>query len=249
VGHSCRQARGGCDEGRASLQQRKCVDMSLETSYGRMYDVTLTLNGDLPIFPGEPGVALEPVHRIANGDPANVSKVSMGTHTGTHLDAPLHFFDGASTVADLPLDTLIGPALVVGFQLANTIRASHLARIDLPAGTQRVLFKTRNSALLRQSQFSRDFVSIDPSAAHWLLEHGVRLVGVDYLSAEQFGRTPAETHLTLLGAGVVIVEGLDLLDVPAGQYDLICLPLKLPADGCPVRALLIEQPAEVQRPS
>ena len=213
-----------------------------------MYDVTLTLTGDLPTFPGEPGVTLEPVHRIANGDPANVSKLSMGTHTGTHLDAPLHFFDGAPTVADLPLDALIGPALVVGIQVADTIRANDLARIDLPSGIQRVLFKTRNSALLRQSHFSRDFVSIDPSAAHWLVERGVRLVGVDYLSAEQFGRTPAETHLTLLGAGVVIVEGLDLLDVPVGQYDLICLPLKLPSDGCPVRALLIGQPPEARRP-
>jgi arylformamidase len=213
-----------------------------------MYDVTMTLTGDLPTFPGEPGVTLEPVHRIANGDPANVSKLSMGTHTGTHLDAPLHFFDGAPTVADLPLDALIGPALVVDIQLADTIRAHDLERIDLPSGIQRVLFKTRNSALLRQSQFSRDFVSIDPSAAHWLVERGVRLVGVDYLSAEQFGRTPAETHLTLLGAGVVIVEGLDLLDVPVGQYDLICLPLKLPADGCPVRALLIGRTPEARQP-
>src|SRR5689334_6700661 len=109
--------------------------MSLETSYGRMYDVTLTLTGDLPTFPGEPGVTLEPVHRIAQGDPANVSRVSMGTHTGTHLDAPLHFFDGAPSVADLPLDALIGPALVVGIQFADMIRASDLARIELPAGT------------------------------------------------------------------------------------------------------------------
>jgi arylformamidase len=192
-------------------------------------------------------VTLDPVHRIASGGPANVSKVCMGTHTGTHLDAPLHFFDGAKTAADLPLDALIGPAVVVGVQADDAIRANDLARIDLPAGTQRVLFKTRNSALLRRSQFSRDFVYLDPSAAHWLVERGARLVGVDYLSAEQFGRAPAETHLTLLGAGVVIVEGLDLLDVPAGQYELICLPLKLPADGCPVRALLIGPPAEAGR--
>jgi arylformamidase len=221
--------------------------MSLEITHRHVYDVTLTLTGDLPTFPGEPGVTLEPVHRIGSGGPANVSKVCMGTHTGTHLDAPLHFFDGAKSVAELSLDALIGPAIVVGIQVADTIRANDLARIDLPAGTQRVLFKTLNSALLRQSQFTRDFVSIDPSAAHWLVERGVRLVGVDYLSAEQFGRTPAETHLTLLGAGVVIVEGLDLLDVPAGQYDLICLPLKLPADGCPVRALLIGPPPEARQ--
>jgi arylformamidase len=224
------------------------MDMSLELTARQVYDITLTLAGDLPTFPGEPGVTIEPVHRIASGGPANVSMVCMGTHTGTHLDAPLHFFDGGQTVADLPLDALLGPAVIVSIQVADAIRANDLARIDLPAGTQRVLFKTLNSALVRQSQFMRDFVYIDPSAAHWLVERGIRLVGVDYLSAEQFGRKPAETHLTLLGAGVVIVEGLDLLDVPAGQYDLICLPLKLPADGCPVRALLIEQPPEAGRP-
>ena len=222
--------------------------MSIELASGQIYDVTLTLTGDLPIFPGEPGVTLEPVHRIASGGPANVSKLCMGTHTGTHLDAPLHFFDGANSVADLPLDVLIGAATVVGIQADDMIHASALAQIDLPAGTQRVLFKTRNSALLHQSTFRRDFVSIGPSAAHWLVERGVRLVGLDYLSAEPFGHTPAETHLTLLGAGVVIVEGLDLLDVPAGQYELICLPLKLPSDGCPVRALLIGQPPQAGRP-
>src|SRR3954452_9711138 len=134
--------------------------MSVEISYGRVYDVTLTLTHDLPIFPGEPSVPINQVHRIASGGPANVSKVGMGTHTGTHLDAPLHFFDGAQTAADLPLDVLIGPAIVADMQVADTIGAHDLARLDLPAGTQRVLFKTRNSALLRQSQFTRDFVSI-----------------------------------------------------------------------------------------
>jgi arylformamidase len=225
------------------LPEAEICEMPAEHAQRTIYDLSLTLTSELPIFPGEPGVSLTPVHRIAQGQPANVSRLAFGTHTGTHLDAPQHFFEGAPTVADLPIDILIGPALVVELDAADTIGAADLARANLPEEAHRLLFKTRNSALLHQPTFTRDFVSIDPSAADWLVRRHVRLVGLDYLSVERFGRQPAQTHLALLGAGVVIVEGLNLLHVPAGEYTLICLPLKVPADGCPVRAVLLGDPA------
>lgn len=209
-----------------------------------MYDITLKLTSELPTFPGEPGMSLEPVHRIARGGPANVSKLCFGTHTGTHVDAPEHFFDNAATVADLPLDVLIGPVIVSKFDVPRAITASDLDRANLPPDMRRVLFKTSNSALLHQRDFNRDFVYIDPSAAHWLVDRGVRLVGLDYLSVEGFGHQPAETHQLLLKASVVIIEGLDLLHARPGAYTLICLPLRVQTDGCPVRALLLNHPLQ-----
>jgi arylformamidase len=205
-----------------------------------IHDVTLTMTSELPTFPGEPSMTLSPVFRISHGDQANVSKLCFGTHTGTHVDAPEHFFDGARTVADLSLEALVGPVIVAEPAVDDAIREADVAGLGLPSGARRILFKTRNSSLLHQSQFHRDFVYIDPSAARWLVQQGFALVGLDYLSVEQFGRHLAETHLTLLEADTVIVEGLDLTKVSPGSYHLICLPLKVPTDGCPVRALLLD---------
>jgi arylformamidase len=204
-----------------------------------IHDVTLSLRPGMVTYPGEPGFSVSPVERIADGHSANLSHLCMGSHTGTHIDAPVHFLEGGATVDDLPLDALVGPAVVVSPD-AELITADLLSALAIPKDATRILFKTRNSALLHQPTFSTDFVSVDPSGAQWLVDRGVKLVGVDYLSVEKFRSEKHETHLILLGAGIPIIEGLDLGEVQPGSYDLICLPLRVPADGCPVRALLIE---------
>lgn len=204
-----------------------------------IHDVTVTMTGVLPVYPGEQGINISRTKAIEKGDSMSLSHLSLGAHTGTHVDAPAHFYEDGTTVADLPLDVLIGPAVVVETPPGQMITAEMLPNLSIAEGAERVLFKTGSSGLLHQPQFSPDFVAIDPSGARWLVDRGVKLVGIDYLSVEDFGREPAETHLTLLGAGVIIVEGLDLGDVAAGVYELVCLPMKIPAEGSPVRAVLI----------
>ena len=209
------------------------------------FDISVAIApGETPVYPGDPGVEIESWAALARGDAANVSMLHFGAHTATHVDAPAHFIAAAPTVATLPLDVLIGPAHVV--EIAGDVRAiaaEHVAA-HVPAGAERVLFKTRNSQFWAQPAprtFRTDFTYITPGAARALVERNVRLVGIDYLSVEQFKSEDFATHTTLLTRGVVIVEGLDLRAVPAGQYELICLPLKLTGgsgDGAPARAVL-----------
>lgn len=207
----------------------------------RFIDVSVRLSPATPTFPGNPPFACEPVKRTARGDTANVTAVRMGTHTGTHVDAPRHFFDAAPGVDALPLDVLIGPARVV--EIAGPprgIEAVDFAGAGL-AGETRVLLKTANSALWRSSEFDKGFAFLDESGARWLLDHDVRLVGIDYLSIEQFKRPGAPVHHLLLERGVIIVEGLDLGRVSAGRYEMYCLPLDIAgADGAPARVVLRE---------
>jgi arylformamidase len=206
-----------------------------------LYDVTRTLIEGMPTYPGEPGPELTSLKRIADGDPANVSRLSLGVHTGTHVDAPVHFFEGAAGAETLPLDALCGPVRVVGIDDPEAVRVPELERAGLD-GVQRVLFKTRNGELASDPSFRRDFVSIGPEAAEWLVARDVRLVGVDYLSVEAFGAPEPRTHRTLLAARVVIIEGLDLREPPPGDYDLWCLPLKLAgSDGAPARVVLVSR--------
>ena len=211
----------------------------------KVHDVSLVMRPDMPTWPGEDGPTFTPLRRIAKGDGANVSIVSFGNHTGTHVDPPSHFIDGANTVDKLPLDALLGPCRVVGYEGDRHISSAWLARA-VPAGTERLLFRTRNSARWRQTQatFDRDFVALDESAARWCVARGVRLVGVDSLSVEPFGsgKLGYPVHLTLLRANVVIVEGLDLGAVGPGEYELACGPIKLAGgDGAPARVFLIER--------
>ena len=207
----------------------------------RIYDISLGVSPDLPVWPGDPAIKLERVKSIAEGANSNVSHLACSVHVGTHVDAPLHFIDGASAVEKLPLKVLTGRAYVVDMRRADTIDAAALEASDLPPRTRRVLFRTRNSDywVRKQPEFQKDFVAIEPSGAEWLVRKGVQLVGVDYLSVAPFGRSK-DTHRILLEAGVVVVEGLNLSDVRRGRYTLYCLPLKLVgSDGAPARAILV----------
>jgi arylformamidase len=190
----------------------------------------------MPIYPANAGVALRRIDAIADGAVANVSAVDLGAHTGTHVDAPNHFLDGAGGVDTVALAPLIGPAVVVDATAVDkTLDAAAVAAAGVPAGAERVLFKTRNSQLWEQDEFSEDFVSFDASGARALLDAGVSLVGIDYLSVGDPG-----AHRALLGADVAVVEGLDLRAVEPGPYQLVCLPLKLVgSDGGPARAVLL----------
>lgn len=203
-------------------------------------DISVGVSPDLPVWPGDPPLELERIASLADGDEANVSRLAVGVHVGTHVDAPLHFLEGGASVDQLDPGTLVGPAQVVELPEVDVIDAAALERAASSVTSQRLLFRTRNSRLWDSldAGFQRDFVAIDESGARWLVEREVRLVGVDYLSVAPWGQAEA-THKVLLEAGVVIVEGLDMRSVEPGQYVLYCLPIKLMgSDGAPARALL-----------
>ena len=209
-----------------------------------IYDISVTITpGETPTYPGDPGIEVAPWMAIERGDVANVSMLHLGAHTGTHIDAPAHFIKGAPGMDSIPLDTLVGEAVVVELpDDAPAVEAGHVASL-VPEGVARVIFKTRNSAFWENPRgvFREDFTYIAPAAARTLVERGVRLVGFDSLSVEKFKSADFATHMILLSKGVVIVEGLDLREVAAGSYELICLPLKIVAgsgDGAPARAIL-----------
>jgi arylformamidase len=209
-----------------------------------IYDISVPITpGVTPTYPGDPGIEVGSWAAIARGDAANVSVLHFGAHTGTHIDAPAHFIEGAHGIPSLPLDALVGEARVVEIPAsALAVEESHVEEASLE-GARRVLFKTRNSGFwaTEGKRFREDFTFITPGAARALVALGVRLVGFDYLSVEKFGSEGFETHLALLSSGVVIVEGLDLSAVTPGVYELFCLPLKLEAgsgDGAPARAIL-----------
>jgi arylformamidase len=215
----------------------------MSTTTRRIWDISVPLRHGGLVYPGNPPISITPVERIADGATANVSRIDLGSHTGTHVDAPLHFIDGQPGVDALPLDVLIGPARLIAFD--DDVRAigePHLRKHDL-TGVTRVLFRTRNSAWLASgsTEFHTDFTHVLPDAAEYLVSHGVRLVGVDYLSVEQFHSPHHRTHRTLLENGVVIVEGLLLTEPPPGDYELVCLPMLMAElDGAPARAVLVK---------
>ncbi len=203
-------------------------------------DISLTISPNLPHWPGSPRVELSRRRDMDRGDPVNDSTLVCGVHTGTHVDAPLHFLADGADVTQLSLDTLIGPAVVAALPDVDVITARDLEALNLPADTRRLLLRTRNSAIWQRGdrEFHTDFVALTVEAAHWVVARGICLIGVDYLSVQIFGGDP-QTHIALLQAGVVIVEGLNLTEVAPGPYELICLPLKLTgAEGAPARAVL-----------
>lgn len=202
-------------------------------------DVSVSVGPGIVVWPGDPPVANRRAQSIEAGDAANVTALSMGAHTGTHVDAPLHYVDGAAAIDDMDPGATIGPARVVALDSPGPLGATELAGAGVARG-ERVLLKTRNSARRWfEEPFRDDYVHVAPDGARLLAERGVRAVGVDYLSVGGMGDDGARTHRILLEAGVWIVEGLWLGDVEPGRYELVCLPVKLAgADGAPARALL-----------
>ena len=207
----------------------------------KIYDVTFPLSEQTPGYEGDPNVQIDVASSMANGDAANVTQLCFGAHTATHVDAPNHFIEGTRKVHELEFEKLIGKCRVVEIdERVTAINPEHLAKLD---GVERVLFKTRNSAFWNEPEprFRKDFTYIAPDAALALANLGVKLVGIDYLSVEKFGAESFETHVALLEKEIVIIEGLDLRAVPAGDYELICLPLKVvggTGDGAPARTIL-----------
>jgi arylformamidase len=209
----------------------------------RIYDVTVPISPETPTYLGDPAIEFHVTASLEKGDPANVTLLHFGAHTATHVDAPNHFIEGTSRVIDMPLDVLIGTARVI--EIADDVMAIDETHLNEEAlqGATRILFKTRNSQFWSEMEkgFRKDFTYITPEAAQTLVDAGVKLVGIDYLSVEKFGATEFTTHTILLSNNIVIIEGLDFRGIEAGEYELICLPLKVSGgtgDGAPARTVL-----------
>jgi arylformamidase len=208
-----------------------------------IYDVSVPLSAKTPTYPGDPGIEISAWKSLANGDSANVSLIHLGAHTGTHVDAPSHFIKDAAGVESLPLEVLIGEVQVIEVPSEVIIIDGSFVKEHCQPGSERVLFKTRNSSFWSGDApvFHADFTHLDLGAAQELMSQGVRLVGIDYLSIERFKSKNHETHLAFLSQQVVILEGLDLRQISAGSYELICLPLRVAGgngDGAPARVVL-----------
>jgi arylformamidase len=199
-------------------------------------DISIPIRPGMVVYEGDPPVLLERALSIADGATANVSRLDFGVHSGTHVDAPVHFIEGAAGAEALPLDALVGPAEVVdATALQDVLDEDALRGLAISERAARVLFKTKNSRLWQLDEFTHDFVRLSADGARYLVRRGVRLVGIDYLSVGD-----EEAHVELLRAGVVPLESLDLRGVEPGDYCLVCLPLRIVgSDGAPARAILI----------
>jgi arylformamidase len=205
---------------------------------GPPIDISVTIRPGMPIYPGDPGVQIELARSLDRGDPANVSRLELGAHTGTHVDAPRHFVGPGPGADELALEAFVGPCVVGDVTAADRIDADAIDSLALPAGCDRVLLKSRNSRLWERADFAPEFLRMDVSGARALIDRGVRLVGIDYLSIGD-----RDAHLALLGRGIGVIEGLDLRAVEPGAYFIVCLPLKIAGcDGAPARALVWPQP-------
>ena len=202
-------------------------------------DISVPLYNGMPHWPGDPSVEIGRFSSIAEGGVANTSRMSCCVHVGTHMDAPLHFVPNGKSIADMPFSATMGPARVIAIEDERQIRAAELERHGIERG-ERLLFRTRNSERCwSATEFVRDFVSISADAACFLAARAPACVGVDYLSVGAFEGDGVETHQALLGAGIFLIEGLNLAQVEPGNYELICLPLRiLDGDGAPARAIV-----------
>jgi arylformamidase len=201
----------------------------------KLFDITFPIRESMVTWEGDPGVRLERVRSLEAGELCNISRLDFGVHTGTHVDAPIHFSDGAEGADALPLEAMIGPANVVDATQADVLDRATLAGLAISAGSERLLFKTPSSDLWAREEFVPDFVELTGDGAEYLVARHVKLVGIDYLLVGD-----DDAHRALLGAGVVALEGLDLREVEPGKYQLVCLPLRIVgSDGAPARAILI----------
>ncbi|HLK10094.1 MAG TPA: cyclase family protein [Candidatus Binatia bacterium] len=205
----------------------------------RVIDISVPNGPGQHVYPGDPEPRVEPVRMVAGGDVCNLSLLTLGSHTGTHVDAPYHFLVDGARLGEVPLDRMVGEALVADLRGRPAVDAAALAGVPARPGDI-VLCRTDNSERWARPVFQRDFTYLTEDAAGWLVARGVRAVGMDYLSIERFGSPDFPVHHRLLGAGVFVIEGLDLRGVVPGRYTLVCLPLKFPdLDGAPARAVLL----------
>lgn len=207
-------------------------------------DISLGIHPDMPVWPGDPPLVLERISTIGPESHANVSRIASGVHIGTHVDAPLHFIEGGASIDQLDLEIFVGRAYVVEFDTNDHLDRADFEGAAIPPGVERLLLKTRNSEYWRQGRhkFEESFLAVTAEGADWLVEAGVQLVGVDYLSVAPY-RDSVPTHQRLLSSGIVVVEGLDLSQVESGWYTLYCLPIKLlGSEGAPARAALVREP-------
>jgi len=205
-------------------------------------DISVSLNADMPIWPGSVGIQISRQKSIDNGDEVNNSILKCDVHVGTHIDAPLHFVSDGKSVDQLELDALMGPAYVIYLPDVDAISKKILVDLNIPDPVQRILFRTRNSELWEKKphEFVKTYVGLTPDAAQWIVDNGICLVGIDYLSIQCYD-SDSDTHKILLNSGVVIVEGLNLANVQPGLYEFICLPIKLTgSEGAPARAVLVK---------
>lgn len=205
----------------------------------RVLDISVPNGPGQHVYPGDPEPRIDSVRKIENGDVANLSLLTMGSHTGTHVDAPYHFIKDGARLGQVSMDRMVGEALVADLRGRTQVDAAALKDVPLRAGDI-LLCLTDNSARWSAPSFQRDFTFITKDAADQLVERGVKAVGIDYLSIEQFGSPDFPVHRRLLGEGIFVIEGLDLGAVIPGRYTLVCLPLKFPElDGAPARAVLL----------
>jgi arylformamidase len=216
-----------------------------EGSRMAIFDISVPISPHTPVWPGDPAMRLVRTADMDRGDPMNLSELQMSAHVGTHMDAPRHFVRDGATVDRVPLERLVGPAMVIEVEGDGPVTARDLRRVGVPPDTTRLLIKTRNSRLWRsgKAEFDPAFVALDPSAARWAVACGIQVLGIDYLSVDPAdGPGDYAAHRTLLEGGVIILESLDLSAVAPGRYTLVALPLKVvDGDGAPVRAILLTE--------
>jgi arylformamidase len=209
----------------------------------KIYDISVPISGDMPVWPGDTAVNFKLTSEIDAGDNANVSHISLSAHTGTHVDAPFHFLPEGVTLDAISLNIMIGPAYVLDLPDIDLITADVLKNAEFPQQIRRLIFKTRNSEIWArgEKEFQTDFVAVSPDGAQYLVERGIKMVGIDYLSIAPFQQS-RPTHEILLKSGVFVLEGVNLSAVAPGQYTLYCLPLNLQGvDGAPARVILIDE--------
>lgn len=207
-------------------------------------DISRPLGRETPVWPGSPGISLVPLMQVASGDVANVSRIDIEAHTGTHIDAPRHFVEGGATVEEISLDLLIGEVVVAEVQ-GDEIGEAELQGLDLPSRARRLVLRTGAShdSAFDSAPFRQDFPALTADGARWVVAHGIDLIGIDYLSIQRYA-DPPDVHHVLLNAGVVILEGLRLTDVEPGVYTLVCLPMHIVgAEAAPARAILLPREA------